>query len=578
MTGHSAAEVSWQAIAKCKQAYRDSQIPQQWSIPSNMLPKDPPLMKYGLQNVLHVPRECGLLSPTEVTITETHSVEDLLSALATGKLSALEVTTAFCKRTAIAQQLTNCVTEPLFLSAIQRAKELDESLAREGRVVGPLHGLPISLKDSFDVIGVDSSIGIASLCFKPATINSPLIDLLLSLGCVIIAKTNVPQTLNSLDSVNNVFGRTMNPINRLCTAGGSSGGEGVIVAMRGSIVGWGADTGGSIRVPAMCNGIFGIKSSNGRIPAGGGPLISNDGTSRCAVPAVVGPLARSIEDIDFVMREVVPRAWMWAEDCFPSTWSLDTPLTGSGPNGEFVFGILRGDGNCTPLPPMMKLLDEVKTKLNQYPNTKAIELAAPQAWTKCQSVMAKLMSADGGGVLAGLLDATGEPLVPWMVGKFKRSEPKTLPQVAELQARRTKLEREMMQLWVEEDGKGGKKSKVDAVICLIAPHPVPEIERYNAAGYTSSWTLLDYPAGSVPVRDFSAEDLELGQPQGGTTISSWDERNRQLWDEKTVNRRVYVGTPLSVQVVTPRLQDKRLIEAMRIVNAAVHREGSRSKL
>lgn len=310
MTSHSASQVSWQAIAKRKQAYRDSQIPQQWKIPSNMLPKDPPLMKYGPQNVLHVPRECGLLSPTEVTITETHSVESLLSALSTRKLSALEVTTAFCKRTAIAQQLTNCVTEPLFSTAIHRAKELDESLARKGQVVGPLHGLPVSVKDSLDVIGVDSSTGIASLCFKPVTINSPLIDLLLSLGCVIIAKTNVPQTLNSLDSINNVFGRTLNPINRLYTAGGSSGGEGVIMAMRGSMVGWGADTGGSIRVPAMCNGIFGIKSSNGRVPAGGGPLISNGGISRCTVPAVVGPLARSIEDIDFVMREVVPRAWM----------------------------------------------------------------------------------------------------------------------------------------------------------------------------------------------------------------------------------------------------------------------------
>ncbi|CZR55961.1 uncharacterized protein PAC_05849 [Phialocephala subalpina] len=298
--------------------------------------------------------------------------------------------------------------KPLFSSALQRAKELDESLARNGRVVGPLHGLPISVKDSFDVIGVDSSIGIASLWFKPATDNSPLIDLLLSLGCIIIAKTNVPQTLSSLDSINNGFGRAMNPINRLYTAGGSSGGEGVIVAMRGSMVGWGADTGGSIRVPAMCNGIFGIKSSNGRVPTGGGPLISTNGISRCAVSAV--------------------------------------------------------------------------------------------------------------------------------------------------------------------------SSKVDAVICVIGPHPVPEIERYNAAGYTSSWTLLDYPAGSVPVRPFSETDLDLGQPQGGTVISSWDERNRQLWDEKTVDRRVYVGTPLSVQVVTPKLQDKRLIEAMRIVDAAVHQKGSRVRL
>lgn len=90
----------------------------------------------------------------------------------------------------------------------------------------------------------------------------------------------------------------MNPLNRLCTAGGSSGGEAVLVAMRGSMIGWGGDTSGSIRVPAMCDEIFGIKSKNSRIPAGGGPLIANDGLSRLGVQAVAGPLTRTMEDLD----------------------------------------------------------------------------------------------------------------------------------------------------------------------------------------------------------------------------------------------------------------------------------------
>lgn len=122
ITSHGTTDTTWQTIAKRKQTYRDSQIPQQWSIPSSMRPKDPPLMKYGPQNVLHISCECGILSPTEVTSTETYSVQSLLSALASQNSSALNVTTAFCKRTAIAQQITNCVTEPLFSSALQRAK------------------------------------------------------------------------------------------------------------------------------------------------------------------------------------------------------------------------------------------------------------------------------------------------------------------------------------------------------------------------------------------------------------------------------------------------------------------------
>ncbi|KAK0106368.1 hypothetical protein ONS96_004002 [Cadophora gregata f. sp. sojae] len=348
--------------------------------------------------------------------------------------------------------------------------------------------------------------------------------------------------------------------------------------MRGCIIGWGADTGGSIRVPAMCNGVFGIKQSNGRLPAGGGPLISPDGMSRCSIPAVVGPLARSVDDISYVMREATEKAWMWGEDCLSLAWNPESDARGSGPKGEFVFGILRGDGNCVPLPPMSKILDEVKAKLNNSPGVKAVEVSTPPAWTKCQSVMAKLMGADGGAVMRNLLEATGEPLVPWMVGKLKRSQPKTLHEVAELQAKRTKLEREMMGLWAENDGKGGKRRKIDAIVCLVAPHPVPEIERYNAAGYTSSWTLLDYPAGVVPVRNFCEQDLELGKPLLGSVISTWDERNRLLWDEKTVDRRVYLGTPLSVQVVTPRLQDGKLVQAMLIVDNLVHDMGSKSML
>jgi Asp-tRNA(Asn)/Glu-tRNA(Gln) amidotransferase A subunit family amidase len=578
MADSGIGEPRWQGIAHRKQVCRASQIPLGWTLPTSFLPKDPPLLSYGPQNVLHVPRASGCLTPNEIALTETHSVESLLSLLSSGQHTSLSVTTAFCKRAAIAQQLTNCLTEPLFFAALERAKELDDYLNREGRPVGPLHGLPVSVKDSFDIKGVDSSVGIASLCFQPATANSPLVDLLLSLGCIIIAKTNIPQTLSSLDSVNNVFGRTMNPLNRMCTAGGSSGGEAVLVAMGGCMIGWGADTGGSIRVPTMCNGIFGVKSSSGRIPIGGGPLLSAAGINRCGVRAVAGPMARSMRDIRFIMQEIVPRSWLWAEDCFSSTWEANFSRRGSGPNGEFVFGILRGDGNCVPLPPMLSLLDEVKVKLNQHPGTSTIEVATPVAWTRCQSVMAKLMNIDGGGVMADLMDSTNEPLVPWMRGKFRRGVPKTLHEVAELQAKREKLEREMMTLWIEDDGKGGKKSQIDALVCLIAPHPVPEIERYNASGYTSSWTLLDYPAGTVPIRDLTDDDLELGKSQGGEVISSWDERNRQLWDEKTVDRRVYLGTPLSVQVVTPRLQDRRLIEAMSIVDEAVRLTASKPRL
>ncbi len=572
-------EAPWQPIARRKQSERAARIPSHWQIPSHLLPHDPPSPSHGAQNVLHIPAQC--LSTSEIRITESYTVPSLLQAILGGILSAEEVATAFSHRAAIAHQLTNCLTEPLFDSAITRARYLDSYLARHKRPIGPLHGLPVSVKDTFNIAGVDSSIGLAFLCHKPAPSNAPLVDLLLSLGCVIIAKTNVPQTLASLDSVNNIFGRTMNPINRLCTAGGSSGGEGVLVAMRGSMIGIGTDIGGSIRVPAMCNGVYGFKPSNGRIPYGGQALTGIEGMSRTSVQAVAGPIARSVTDIDVFMREVVPRAALWGEDCMPLSWSGSWSESRSGPsrpygsgrNGELVVGVLRSDGNCAILPPIENVLDEVSAGLAAMDNIKVVDLQCPRAWTKCQSVMSKLMGVDGGVTMADMIEKMGEPLVPWMSTRFRKGKPQPLTRVAELQAQRAQLEREMLKIWVEDDEEGRRTQKLDAIVCPVAPHPVPPIEGYNAVGMTSSWVLLDYPAGTVPVRECTESDLQLGRPQksstaGKASLGSWDERNRELWDEKKIDRRVYLGTPLSVQVVVPRLQDEKLVQVMGWVDKA----------
>jgi Asp-tRNA(Asn)/Glu-tRNA(Gln) amidotransferase A subunit family amidase len=574
-------EAPWKDIARRKQADRASRIPSKWQIPSSALPKDPPQAKDGPQNVLDAPRQ--FLSKAEISITESYTLTSLLAAIASRSLSAQEVAEAFSHRAAIAHQLTNCLTEPLFDKAIQRAQELDKYFKENGKPFGPLHGLPVSVKDTFNVVGVDTSIGLASLCYKPAKDNAPLVDLLLSLGCVIVAKTNIPQTLASLDSINNVFGRTMNPINRLTTAGGSSGGEGVLVAMRGSMIGIGTDIGGSIRIPAMCNGIFGFKPSNGRLPYGGQALTGN-GMSRTSIQAVAGPIGRSVEDMDALLKEIMPRANLWGEDCFPTPWSSYRNLkaNGSGQAGELVIGILRSDGNCSILPPISNLLDEVSSVLRSRPNIKVVELETPKAWTKSQSVMSKLMGVDGGTVMADLISSTGEPLVPWMSTRFRKGKPQPLTRVAELQAQREILEREMLRIWTEDDAQGRRSQKLDAIICPLAPHPVPPIEGYNAVGMTSSWVLFDYPAGTLPVRSLKGSDLELGKPLGGKVLGSWDEKNRELWDESKIDRRVYLGTPLSVQVVVPRLQDEKLIEVMgwvdNVVNGKASHDEGRAKL
>ena len=328
----------------------------------------------------------------------------------------------------------------------------------------------------------------------------------------------------------------------------------------------------------MVNGVYGFKPSQGRLPYGGQAAVGVDGMSRAGISAVAGPLARSMADIDYVMKELVPRSPLFGEDCVYGAWSEPSlPTKGSGDKGEIIIGVLRSDGNCALLPPIDKILTEVAASLHNHPNIKVVEIPTPKAWTKSQSVMSKLMGIEGANVMADLIEQTKEPMVPWMSTRFRNGKPRPLMDVAAIQAQRAALERDMGQIWLTQDRYGRRTRKIDAVICPLASHPVPEIERYNAVGYTSSFVLFDYPTGALPVRDFTEADLELGKAMAGKAISSWDEKSRELWDEKTVDRRVYLGTKLSVQVVVPRLEDDRLAKVMTLIDAVVRGEGAGPK-
>lgn len=151
---------AWQAKAAQKRATVYAKIPQEWTLDESTLQS---ALKATDASVLHVPRECGILTDREVTITESVDATGLLEKIRSGAFSTTEVTIAFCKRAAIAHQLVplswsnrfdhlanhqqvNCLTEIFFDQAIQRAQELDDFFQKYGKVKGPLHGLPVSLK------------------------------------------------------------------------------------------------------------------------------------------------------------------------------------------------------------------------------------------------------------------------------------------------------------------------------------------------------------------------------------------------------------------------------------------------
>lgn len=504
-----ASEAPWKHVARRKKTERHSRIPSAWLLKSLPPPE--------VLDVRSIPRTCGVLTDEEISITENHDATSLAEALRSRSLSAEQVAIAFCKRAAIAQQLCNCLTEIFFEDAIERAKTLDREYDRTGKTVGPLHGVPISLKDSFNIKGYDASIGIASLVGKPAMENSLLVDILFELGAVLYCKTNVPQTLSALDSDNNVFGRVLNPRDRRLTAGGSSGGEGALLGMRGSVLGVGTDIGGSIRIPAMCNGLYGFKPSDQRVPYVGQENGSREGLSKLGLSPSAGPIAVSMRDCELFLR-AVSNAKPWERDpaLAYGLWSEQGSM-----QSKPVFGVIRTDNLISPLPPVSKALDETVEKLRRS-GVAVVEVDAP-AFKKCQSLANKFFGIDGGNTMFDLLETTQEPLINWLSTRMRRGKQMPTDKLIEIHAQKIKLETEMLEIW--KDPQTGRR--IDAIVCPVAPHPVPPIDRWNGVSYTSSFVLMDYPAGTLPVRDFEEADL-----QGGlidvNPLNSWDKVNKEL--------------------------------------------------
>ena len=269
-------------------------------------------------------------------------------------------------------QQTNCLTEIFFDEAIERARQLD--LERRGnpncKALRPLHGLPISLNDSFQVVGQDTSTGRACFVNEPAEQNSALAALLLDLGAILYCKTNLPQTIMTGDSDNNVFGRTLNPHNTALTAGGSTGGEGALIALRGSLLGVGTDIGGSIRVPSLCNGIFGVRGSVGIVPHSGVRDLAVPGTD--GVRSAAGPMATSIRDCRLFMKAVMES----------ETWRYDStvvsvPWRNLKVKEKLRIGLIEDNGIHTPSPPIRRGLNNATRLLQRSNEIEIVSLTLP---------------------------------------------------------------------------------------------------------------------------------------------------------------------------------------------------------
>jgi amidase len=230
-----------------------------------------------------------------------HTATQLAQAIQARQITAVEALEVQLERIARINPRLNAIVTLDETGARQRARDADAALA-EGALWGPLHGVPITVKDSFETAGMRTVSGYPPFANRIPLDDAPPVARLRQAGAIILGKTNLPTLASGIQTDNPVFGRTNNPWDVTRTPGGSSGGAAAAISAGLSFLELGSDIGGSIRIPAHFCGIYGLKATGGRI-SGKGHLAS---PKRLAVPAgweallqlaSMGPLARSIDDL-----------------------------------------------------------------------------------------------------------------------------------------------------------------------------------------------------------------------------------------------------------------------------------------
>ncbi|KAF1957625.1 amidase [Byssothecium circinans] len=529
----------WQEVVKEARGYRESTIAQ-LSPPPPAVPSDLP------KNVTAVSEQ--ILDASVVSITNLPP-EELVTLLRTSRLTAIEVTQAYLQHAAVAQGLVNCITELMPSSALKRAEELDAYYQEHGRPIGPLHGLPISVKEHVGFKGLRCSTGYVSQWDRIPEEDAHILQILQDAGAVFHCRTSVPQTMMHLETDSNLWGVTNNPYNRNLTSGGSSGGEGALISLHGSPLGIGSDVGGSIRNPAANCGIYGIKPTAFRIPTDGWGY-SMAGAD--AIDSVLGPLSTYLSGLKLFMKTIIDaQPWLTEPALIPMPWR-DYTL----PQGRPLrVGVLWNDGVVRPHPPITHALKMVTEQLQQ--NGVEVVDFKPHLHDEAWAIISSLYFTDGGEWDSEAIDSSGEPWRPLSKWIMKEN-----PCVKKLSVGEMSYWLEEREAYRKEYALHWNKVDVDVLLCPVGPGAAPKHNTAKYWCYTSQWNLLDYPGVVFPVTKVDKEKDKL-EP-GGRSLSGHDEDNGKLWDPEEFD-----GVPVSLQLVGRRFDDEKILAVLEHVSALI---------
>lgn len=484
----------------------------------------------------------NLLSEEEFAITDSPAHE-VVAKIASGQWSAVQVFKAFAKRGTICHQFTNCALDLFPEEGLKRAEYLDEYYAKNGKTIGPLHGLPISLKEQMNYKNKITHGGYVSKIDNIPATHAITTQILENLGAVFYVRTNQPQTLMHLCGNNNFIGHSRCPFNLGLTAGGSSSGEGAIVAFGGTPIGIGSDIGGSIRGPAAFSGCVGLRPTTNRFSKNGG---ISGGAGQESVPAVQGPMTRSVEDIDFLMDVYVNQGKPWITDCttYPLAWrKVEQPKAET-----LTVAIVYDDGIVKPTPPIARGLKVVAEKLAAA-GAKVVEFK-PTKSLLARDTVNKMYACDGNYMQRKLLAESGEPLTKLTKWSLNYGDGEKVYEVAEnrqLNIIRDQLKQEYTN-YLNDNG-------IDFIISPTYSNVAPRPEEVYNWSYTSIFNLIDFPTLVIQTGLFQ-------DPAVDTFDAPFEARSDlEALELGNYDPQGFVGAPIGLQITGRRYFDEEVVAA-----------------
>ncbi|KDR72742.1 hypothetical protein GALMADRAFT_143024 [Galerina marginata CBS 339.88] len=525
------------------------------------------------------------------------SISQLVSQCRSGTIAPSAIMVAYAKKTLLAQKATNCISDIMFDEALAippvanwgPGVDLDAGVNETVRE-RTLMGVPVSLKDTIDIEGHDSTISYSCNIGHPSATSSSIVRLLQDAGALVHVKTSVPTGLISIETISDVYGRTTNPYNQRYSAGASTGGGGALVACGGSKIEIGTDLAGSVRIPAHFCGVWTLKGSSGRFPAWGNKS-SLMGLE--SIPIVAAPLAGNLADLrEFWKRVISAKPWYYDHTCIPLPWQ-DVDIQDEG--RKLKWGVVWEDGTIPPTPACKRALLMVISALKKQGH-EVVDFQAPDVFEGLKTGY-QLLFSDGGHQIRSQL-SPGETLTPAgksildllnfprfikkILSYFTRSSDpissqlydimhtKTVVEDRDNVAARDRYRAEWHKKWTEEG--------LDFV--LTVPMALPACENDSSekttlmsAGYAFLFSLLDYSAGVLPVtyvdKELDALPIDFTCSDQFKTLPSIAKNAYSVYDADKMH-----GLPLGVQVAGRRLEEEKVLEGMQVIETALREQGS----